>query len=274
MNADSQEITDNKYLEIILNRILVCKEYKPAFGQGRKVSFAEFQRLYSFDPFYAWFGLNDALVYAAHRTAGGITSIYRQIGLGCEELFRQILQDHLELSAAQATWSYTTSTPGGRSHRLSLDGRIQLSDVLSDTKRSIVSQWLDEAAHKLEVAPEIVEVLKGVVFEVRQGYKSKDSERQNADIANAATAYSQGYLPVLLVLSTQIDNDIVERYEHAKWLILQGQLSHSPLNSTYAFTKEIIDYDLASFFQRNSPALRATIADILQILLREDTVND
>lgn len=274
MNAASQKTADNQYLEIILNRISVCRKYKPAFGQGRKVAFAEFQQLYSADPFYAWFGLNDALVYAAHRTAGGITSIYRQIGLGCEELFRQVLQDHLGLSATQATWSYTTSMPGGRKRKLSLDGRIQLSDILSDTKRSVVSQWLDEAAQKLEVAPEIIEVLKGVVFEVRQGYKSKDSKRQNADIANAATAYSQGYLPVLVVLSTQIDKDIVERYEHAKWLILQGQLSDSPLNSTYAFAKEIIGYDLASFFQRNSPALRATIADILQILLREDTVDD
>jgi hypothetical protein len=274
MNDASQKTTDNQYLEIIFNRISVCREYKPAFGQGRKVTFAEFQQLYSSDPFYAWFGLNDVLVYAAHRTAGGITSIYRQIGLGCEELFRQILQDHLGLNAAQVTWSYITSTPGGQSRRLSLDGRIQLLDILSDTKRNIVSQWLDEAAQKLEVAPEIIEVLKGIVFEVRQGYKSKDSKRQNADIANAATAYSQGYLPILVVLSTQIDKDIVERYEHAKWLILQGQLSHSPFNSTYAFTKEIIGYDLAGFFQRNSPALRTTIADILQTLLQEDTVND
>ena len=78
MNAASQKTADNQYLEIILNRISVCRKYKPAFGQGRKVAFAEFQQLYSADPFYAWFGLNDALVYAAHRTAGGITSIYRQ----------------------------------------------------------------------------------------------------------------------------------------------------------------------------------------------------
>jgi hypothetical protein len=273
MTVVLQNAMDDKYLEIILNRILVCREYRPAFGQGQKVTLAEFQELYGSDPFYSWFGLNNALIYAAHRTAGGITSIYRQIGLGCEELIRQILQDHLRLNVEQVTWSYTTSIPGGRNRRLSLDGRIQLADVSSDKRRRVVGQWLNEAANKLEVAPEISKVLKGVVFEVRQGYKSKDSKRQNADIANAATAYSQGYLPVLLVLSTQIDNDIVERYEQAKWLILRGQLSNSLLNSTYAFTKEIIGYDLAGFFQRNSTTLHATIAEILQTLLREDAID-
>ena len=273
MTDASQEIADNRYLEILLNRILVSKDYRPAFGQGRKVTFAEFEQLYGADPFYSWFGLNDALVYAAHRTAGGITSIYRQIGLGCEELFRQILQDHLGLDTEQVIWSYTTSTSGRQSRRLSLDGRIQLSDVSSEKKRTAVSQWLGEAAHNLEVAPEISKVLKGVVFEVRQGYKSKDSKRQNADIANAATAYSQGYLPVLLVLSTQIDNDLVERYEQAKWLILQGQLSHSPLSSTYTFAKQIIGYDLAGFFERHSTTLQATLAEIIRTLLREDAIN-
>ena len=58
---------DKRYLEIILNRVLVCKEYKPAFGQGQKVALQEFRQLYGSDPFYSWFGLNDPLVYAAHR---------------------------------------------------------------------------------------------------------------------------------------------------------------------------------------------------------------
>lgn len=47
--------------------------------------------------------------------------------------------------------------------------------------------------------------LKGAVFEVRQGYKSKDAKRQNADIANAAAAYTQAYLPCVVMLSSQID---------------------------------------------------------------------
>jgi hypothetical protein len=49
--------------------------------------------------------------------------------------------------------------------------------------------------------------------------------------------------------------------------------SNSPLDSTYAFTKEIIGYDLAGFFQRNSTTLHATIAEILQTLLREDAID-
>lgn len=46
---------------------------------------------------FSWFGLEHPLVYAAHKAAGGITSVSRQIGIGCE-LFRAVLMDALGLS--------------------------------------------------------------------------------------------------------------------------------------------------------------------------------
>ncbi len=260
---------DEPYLNIIVGHITTCKAYKPAFGQGKPVSLEAFQLLYGTDPFYSWFGLNDPLVYAAHRAAGGITSVYRQIGLGSEVLFRQILQDQLGLTTAQIAWSYMSMSEG-RSRRLSLDARVNLDDIQDNAKRHGIASWLREAAQRLDVAPEIAAVLKGAVFEVRQGYKSKDSKRQNADLMNAATAYSQGYLPVLLVLSTQIDSDIVERYTHAKWLILHGDLTTSPYLSTYAFVEQIVGYDWAGFFHRNAKALQTIIADILKALLEPE----
>ncbi len=194
---------DEKYLALLLKRIKVCKNYKPKFGKSNKdgLTVQEFTKLYHADSFYAWFGLDNPLMYAAHKAAGGITSIYRQIGIGCEQIFRLMLQDHLGLSNAQAKWSYET-TSAGEKHTFFLDGRIELNDVKSTSKRKVLLQWLEKAATQLNIAPEIAKVLKGAVFEVRQGYKSKDSKRQNADIANAAAAYSQGYLPVVVVLST------------------------------------------------------------------------
>ncbi len=258
---------DQKYLEIILRRIQISRTYRPAFGQGHRVTWQEFQQLYGNDPFYSWFGLNDPLIYSAHRIAGGLTSIYRQIGLGCEELFRQILQDTLGLTPLQTRWAYKITTARGQRRTLSLDGRIVLEDVSDPARREAISTWIGQAAHKLQIAPEIAQVLKGVVFEVRQGYKSKDSKRQNADLANAATAYSQGYLPVLLVLSTQIDGDIVDRYEQAKWLILQGYPQGQTTNSTYTFLRDVIGYDLAAFFERHAGHLRDAITQILHLLL-------
>lgn len=266
--------TDHKYLEIILNRILICKDYKPAFGKKQKVTSAEFQKLYGADVFYTWFGLNDPLVYAAHTAAGGIPSIYRQIGLGCEELFRQILQDCLGLESAGVNWSYVASSASGRQHKLTLDGCIQFSSIKDATRHNSITHWMHQAAGRLDVSPGVIQAFQGIVFEVRQGYKSKDSKRQNADIANAASAYSQGYFPVLLVLSTQIDADIVERYERNRWLILQGHLAASPLYSTYTFLKEIIGYDLAGFFQRNTTALQTAITETLQVLLGASVSND
>ncbi|KAF3978633.1 MAG: hypothetical protein HFP77_00895 [Methylococcales symbiont of Iophon sp. n. MRB-2018] len=54
----------------------------------------------------------------------------------------------------------------------------------------------------------------GIVFEVRQGYKSKDSKRQNADIDNATVTWSNGYLPVFAIFSSQINTDIVLRHRN------------------------------------------------------------
>lgn len=258
---------DDRYLEIVLERIRVCKSYRPKFGQGQATAFAQFQTIYGTDPFYSWFGLNHPLVYAAHRAAGGITSVYRQIGIGCELLFRQILQDHLGLDEIQSGWAYDVQTMYGRDRQLSLDGRIELADLTAGAKKATVSRWLQEAATHLQIAPEVAQVLKGAVFEVRQGYKSKDAKRQNADLANAATAYSQGYLPVVVTLSTQIDTSVARRYEQAKWLVLQGHLGNSAVHSTYAFMEKIIGYDLADFFQRHSAVLQETVADVLQTLL-------
>ena len=87
----------------------VSARYKPKFGQGGKgsgVSLEEFQTLYRADPFCSWFGLDNPLMYAAHKAAGGMTSVYRQIGIGCEKLFRTILQDAFDLTDEEANWSY------------------------------------------------------------------------------------------------------------------------------------------------------------------------
>jgi hypothetical protein len=261
---------DKRYLQTLLTRIRVCKRYRPKFGQGRSagLSLQEFQDLYRSDIFYAWFGLDNPLMYAAHKAAGGITSVYRQIGIGCEEVFRQVLQDNLGLDVSQSKWSYEVILPNGHARRLSLDGRIELADVTPANKRTRVQSWMAQACTHLRIAPEIASVLKGAVFEVRQGYKSKDSKRQNADIANAATAYSQGYLPVVIVLSSQIDSDIVARYEHEKWLILRGMLSGSPVQSTYSFSREVIGYDLEMFFRSNSISLKKATEDVLKTLLK------
>lgn len=260
---------DDKYLAILLKRIRVCKNYKPKFGQGANagLSLKEFQKLYRSDPFYSWFGLDNPLMYAAHKAAGGITSVYRQIGIGCEEAFRQMLQDQLGLAPAQSKWSYEITTRDGHARKLSLDGRIQISEVKAPDKQKRISAWLKQATEHLHIAPEIAQVLKGVVFEVRQGYKSKDSKRQNADIANAATAYSQGYLPVVVVLSAQIDNEIADRYASEKWLVLRGYTGRSAIESTYIFSKQVLGYDLARFFERNRATLKSEVVSVLKSLL-------
>ncbi|NDJ62708.1 MAG: hypothetical protein GYB67_16415 [Chloroflexi bacterium] len=259
---------DDKYLRILLDRIAVSKSYKPKFGNdGEGVSLDKFRSLYGSDPFYNWFGLDNPLMYAAHKAAGGITSIYRQIGIGGEALLRQLIQDHLGLTSEQANWSYKTVT-SGRPRTLKLDARIEPLNVADIDQRQKITNWMQKAARQLQLEERVAKAMGGIVMEVRQGYKSKDSKRQNADMANAAEAYTKGYLPILVVLSNQIDGDIAERYERGKWLVLRGSLEGSDLFSTYAFSREIIGYDLAGFFQRNNEQLKNFTKDILESLLR------
>lgn len=114
--------------------------------------------------------------------------------------------------------------------------------------------------------------MSGTIFEVRQGYKSKDSKRQNADIANAATAYTRGYFPFAVIMSGQIDSDVLLRYRAEKWSVMTGMAGPTnPLISTYDFLREVIGYDLAGFFARNSSLLRKEIDAILKSLLAAES---
>ena len=129
---------DQQYLAHIVNAIRVCADYRPKLGHGTKegYSLAEFQKIYSGDPFYSWIGLDNPLMYAAHKAAGGMTSIYRQIGIGCENLFRRVLQDSLTLSDDDVKWSYIIKKRRGKTRTLYLDARIPTECVVDINKRN------------------------------------------------------------------------------------------------------------------------------------------
>jgi hypothetical protein len=265
------KLNDKDYLAILTGYIQVCAKYKPKLGHGAKAGYEldEFQRIYRADPFYNWLGLDNPLMYAAHKAAGGMTSIYRQIGIGCEFLFRRILQDQLDLSDEDVRWSYTLPlSSGGKMRKLHLDARIPISSIPDTARKRRVVSWMRNAARLIDVDSAVAKTLQGIVFEIRQGYKSKDSKRQNADIANAATAYTKGLLPCAGILSLQIDEDIAQRYRSERWVLLTGLTGGASSDeSFYSFCKDVVGYDLAGFFQRNSPALKKEVETVLTALL-------
>jgi hypothetical protein len=263
--------SDQRYLEIIRDAVSVCRRYSPKFGQGGKggLSLDEFKQLYESDPFYSWFGLDSPLVYAAHKAAGGITSVYRQIGMAAERVFRAVLQDTLGQTEDESSWSYSVPTTTGKSRKLSLDGRISVDTIRNAKRKPVVKKWIANVAKKVSLPPRSAKGNKGVVFECRQGYKSKDSKRQNADIANASNAYANNYIPCVMLFSLQIDSDVAERYVRAQWLLLTGTLNGTPLESTYVFCREVLGYDLAAFFRRNRETIKSQIEDVFKGLLSE-----
>ena len=126
--------------------------------------------MYGADPFYSWIGLDSDLMYAAHKAAGGMTSVYRQIGKGCENLFRQIIIDQTQYEDQKyALWSYITKTKNDKNKILSLDARLELSEIRNAEVSTRVIQWIADYSSDLSVPVP----LNGAVFEVRQGYKSK-----------------------------------------------------------------------------------------------------
>lgn len=266
---------DERYLKTVLDPIQVSAHYKPRFGRGAKatgLTLEQFQVLYHSDRFYSWFGLDNPLLYAAHKAAGGMTSVYRQIGMGCEKLFRTILKESFQLSATDVTWSYKVPRQNGGTRTLHLDGRVPLDKVANPAKRERFRDWMRRSAAQAGVDPKVFDSLKGTVFEVRQGYKSKDSKRQNADLANAGAAYAGAYFPCAVILSAQIDGDILLRYRAERWSIVTGIVgANDSLVSTYDFMRDVVGYDLAAFFERNSHTLWTEIEAVLKALLAPET---
>ena len=218
--------------------------------------------------FYSWLGLDSKLMYSAHKAAGGMTSIYRQIGIGCERLFRAILMDVCQYDdPSYATWSYNAKTKSGGDKILSLDGRLYLDKINNEALVDRIEKWISSYCKELGV---FSNPANGVVFEVRQGYKSKDSKRQNADIDNATVAWASGYFPVFAIFSSQIDGDIVMRYRNSRCGTLIGVNDGGNQFSIFQFFNEIIGYDLNSFFERNHGVISGEISEVLNLLLNAE----
>jgi hypothetical protein len=259
---------DSAYLSILLNPLGECAHHRPAFGGNdpKGVDIEQFRIMYGNDPLYHWIGLDSDLMYAAHKAAGGMTSIYRQLGIGCERLLRQIIQDEYKLDDKQVAWSYTYDKGNGTLATHTLDACIRTNDIKDYIKRGKFSDWLIATAHSMDYLESNVSALNGAVFEIRQGYKSADSKRQNADLRFGMRARSDDtLLPVIVIVSTQVNNNVFQRYRDQRLHMMLGVLNGD--NSTFGFFSDVIGYNLADFFQRNSSAIRKRFEEIIKQLL-------
>jgi hypothetical protein len=266
----STEALDSYYRELLLAALRECKGYRPAFGgEGSDgVSLDQFKTLYGRDPLYHWVGLDSDLMYAAHKAAGGMTSVYRQLGIGCERLLREIIRNSLGLTADAVAWSYEYEKESGGVGVHTLDARIDVGHVRDDAARDRLLAWIARSAATLGVAPDRARPLRGVILEVRQGYKSADSKRQNADLRFGMRAFNENYLPVLAIVSTQVSTPVCRRYRSAQLLVLLGLTGRGDTESTFTFFANVVGYDLPAFFTRNSAALRTEFTQIVDNLLR------
>jgi hypothetical protein len=259
---------DARYLDLLLAPIRECAKYRPAFGResGEGVTLDQFRTLYGADLLYHWVGLDSDLMYAAHKAAGGMTSIYRQLGIGCERLLRGIVKDTYSISEDDAKWSYDYQKEDGTSATHTLDIRIDGETLPNPKHKARLSAWLTKCSESLGLMPERAQELRGVVMEVRQGYKSADSKRQNADLRFGMRAYNENYLPAIVIVSSQVSEPVSRRYRSSQLLVLTGALGDET-TSTFSFYKEVVGYKVSAFFERNSLKLRAEFGSVLKALL-------
>lgn len=204
-------------------------------------------------------------MYAAHKAAGGITSIYRQVGVGSERLVRRIIKQSLELTDKDIDWNYSYAKPDGKSGTHILDAKIQ-SDSLRGIAGERFDSWVQQSSRFVASSSQASRVI-GAVFEIRQGYKSADSKRQNADLRFGMRAYQSSLLPVFAILSSQVSDPVIRRYRSDGMLVLTGLLNNDPKISTFAFFQHVIGYDLAAFFARNSERIKSELRVIIRYLL-------
>lgn len=259
---------DEIYTSILLTPLNECASYRPAFGLqgGNGTDVIQFRALYGADPLYHWIGLDSDLMYAAHKAAGGMTSIYRQLGIGCERLLRSIVQDQLSLSDAQTAWSYQYDKGDGVLGTHTLDICIHAADIASEAHRDRFLAWVRTSAERIGVPSDRARELSGAAFEIRQGYKSADSKRQNADLRFGLRAYADAnLLPVIAIVSTQASDTVCRRYSDNRLLVIRGTLEGDA--STFTFFREVIGFDLAAFFVRNTTEIRTRFEQIIAKLL-------
>lgn len=260
---------DREYRELLISPIRTCASYLPKMGGSDGVDLKTFTKLYGADPLYHWMGFDSPLMFAAHKAAGGMTSLYRQLGIGVERLFRHILMDSFGLEEHEANWNYEYTKPNNKTATRYLDGRLDLELIANANVRSadIVQEWMKDVERKLDITIP----LRGAVFEVREGYKSADSKRQNGDLDNLSQALKKGYLMTMVLMSLQINETVRKRYQEGGLLVLIGDAyCDDPCESTYGFLKEVAGYDLASFFERNTEELKRQTASILEHLLNKE----
>jgi len=260
---------DEDYLELFLEPIRLCADYLPKFGTDDEegVSLGEFRKLYASDPLYHWIGFDSDLMFAAHKASGGITSLYRQLGIACERLVRKVIQESMGLTNEQTSWSYEYEKPDGSKAAITLDARITLTDVKDLARRKRVVDWIAAASQRIGIPRRRSRDLLGAVFEIRQGYKSADSKRQNADLRSALRAYNENLFPVMIVVSAQVNNAVYMRYVGDQLLVLKGVKNSDPTIGTFAFCERILGYSLSGFFDRNAPRLRREIMRVVKRLL-------
>ena len=139
--------------------------------------------------------------------------------------------------------------------------------MLSPENSLKLTNWIGHASEAAGLAPEIALALRGAVFEIRQGYKSADSKRQNADIGFGTHALKEGYLPCVMVFSGQVSQTVVTRYKAQGLYVMLGSRNPLAHESTFDFFRNAVGWDLEEWMLTNQAALKTEIQSIVKHLL-------
>lgn len=248
---------DEWYLSVLTDPVKATRHCEPLFGRRgqRGVDLDEFQSIYGADLFYRTCGLNDPAVYAAHRAASVMTSMYRQLGKGARQLIRAILCDSFGVTDDEATWKVRGQDLGCV---------VRLRGDAGGAADIALRDWLSG----------IDASFGGVAIEVRQGMKTADARREHSYVeANAKSAVEQGLMPVLLLLSAQANEAAMDGYRAAGWQVLLGDTNGSIYDSSYGFIQFVTAFDLEDFLIQNHRRIDAEVGGVLRDVFADYAIN-
>jgi hypothetical protein len=169
--------------------------------------------------------------------AGGLTSVYRQIGVGTEHLLRAIIRDSLGLTAEETTWSYRYRKPNGKTGVHSLDAKISFAD-LSDAQRRIFIEWMEVVGPHVDLTP-----ANGSGYKVSFLKSGKVIKARTLNVRMRIyvrhECLSGGIASCIHDLSQQVSETVIDRYRKDKMAVLTGTLAETRYHRPSHFSNRL-----------------------------------
>jgi hypothetical protein len=203
------------------------------------------------DPLFSRFHLDTQEFVLAKLGNGLQTSIHRKIGDLIETNIQQIIRHKLGIDSP-ITYDATIVVDGEEKAR-ELDALIR-PDELSGEDKERVEEFIATHGDSFNVNQTLSSFddseelpYEAIGFEIRHCYQSADSKRAQADIAMANHLINEDIMPVMLILCSDSNQDVIGRYKNYMH-VYEGE-------NSFQLIQTLSGFDYAQFLDDREPMI-------------------